>query len=851
MRYFCCDERRREAVRATDVYNGIEFLEVVDTDAPADADRQRFLRVHLLKPPEPPLDAITRLDVHVEGGTRVTGIRVVDASFDATEANVLVVEVDRPGDYSIYTLRVGEDSGAELLGLDPLLAAVEFSFKVECPTDFDCLDEQSCSPELLDEPAIDYLARDYASFRQLMLDRMSVVQPDWRERNPADLGIALIEALAYAADHLSYELDAVAMEATLATARRRASARRHARLVDYAMHDGSNARAWVHLAVEDGAVDVVVPEGTALLSQAPGASTIIPPGSDAERRAMQFRPIVFETMHEATLHDDLNRLDLYTWGDRECCLPAGATSATLRRWYPHLEAGMVLVFVERRGPRTGAEADADPTHRHAARLTEVRQTTDPIGSWFDDPSAPVAPLEVTEIAWAAEDALPFPLCVSATARDGDYHDDVSVALGNIVLADHGRTIAVLDDPALPVEDAPYAVPEPDPRLALAVAGAGSHCDPAELTPASPRFTPLLDETPLTMAGTTGRIRPGGERRWERFDPARPAASALQWETRHVLPEVYLDETSRGRRWYPRRDLLASDAFQPEFVVEIDPDGRARLRFGDDEFGMRPAAGARFSAIYRVGNGPEGNVGADALHHIVLADPAIVGVTNPMPARGGAAPESIEHVRRSAPSAFWTQQRAVTPADYAEVAERHWQVQRAMATERWTGSWYTIFLTIDRAGGLAVDPAFEVEIRRHLERYRMAGHDIEVDGPRFVWLEVELRVCVLPEYYRGDVRRELLEVFSSGARPDGRRGFFHPDSFTFNQPVYLSRIYAVAQEAPGVRFVEALAFQRLGDERSSALDSGELAIGRLEIARLDNDPSFPERGVLRLTMEGGR
>ena len=36
-------------------------------------------------------------------------------------------------------------------------------------------------------PQIDYLAKDYASFRRLMLDRLSVTMPDWRERNPADI----------------------------------------------------------------------------------------------------------------------------------------------------------------------------------------------------------------------------------------------------------------------------------------------------------------------------------------------------------------------------------------------------------------------------------------------------------------------------------------------------------------------------------------------------------------------------------------------------------------------------------------------------------------------------------------
>ena len=63
--------------------------------------------------------------------------------------------------------------------------------------------------------------------------------------------------------------------------------------------------------------------------------------------------------------------------------------------------------------------------------------------------------------------------------------------------------------------------------------------------------------------------------------------------------------------------------------------------------------------------------------------------NPLPAQGGIEPESIEEVRQKAPSAFRTQERAVTPEDYAEVAQRcGLDVQRAAATFRWTGSWRT-------------------------------------------------------------------------------------------------------------------------------------------------------------------
>ena len=845
MRYFCCDERRREAVRATAPLNGIEFLEVVDLDAADPADRQRLLRVQFLKPPVAPLAAITPANVRITGGVRVTGITVESVAWTGDDGDVLEVRVNRPGDYSRYTLAVVTPAGEPLPGLDPPLAAVPFSFKVECPTDFDCLVEGACPPEILEAPEIDYLARDYASFRRLMLDRLAATVPDWQERNPADLGVALVETLAYVADHLSYQLDAVGMEATLATARRRTSAARHARLVDYRVDHGANARAWVQVRV---AQDVpALPAGTKLFTAVPGAGATIDPASPAYRRALVGDPIVFETMAPAPLFAAHNELRFYTWGDRECCLPAGATRATLRGALPDLGRGQVLVFAEVVGPRTGNALDADPRHRHAVRLVDVRPSEDPIGSWFVDPDAPVAEVPVTEIAWADEDALPFPLCLSAVSDQNLELADVSVALGNIVPADHGRT---LDDP----EELP-AVPAPDPRLALAPVGADRHCERRDPEPTPPRFRPVLAEGPLTMGAATGcapslahgnRYRPRHVRRG-----ALAPAAALVEEPRRDLPAVCLTDLGTGRRWEPRRDLLASGPFEAEFVVEPEADGRGRLRFGDDESGMRPAARAAFAAVYRVGNGTAGNIGADALRHVVVADPRIIGVTNPLPARGGTDPEPIEHVRQIAPSAFRVPQRAVTAADYAAVAGRHPRVQQATATERWTGSWHTIFLSIDRRGGRDVDPAFETELRGFLERFRMAGHDLEIDGPRFVPLEIELRICVLPDYYRSDVKQAILALFGRGVRPDGQPGFFHPDNFSFGQPVYLSRIVAAAQEVPGVRFVEALLFRRLGDERTSAPASGVLTIGRLEIARLDNDPSFPERGALRLTMEGGR
>jgi hypothetical protein len=113
------------------------------------------------------------------------------------------------------------------------------------------------------------------------------------------------------------------------------------------------------------------------------------------------------------------------------------------------------------------------------------------------------------------------------------------------------------------------------------------------------------------------------------------------------------------------------------------------------------------------------------------------------------------------------------------------------------------------------------------------------------------VCVAPNYFRSDVRAALLEIFSNRVLPDGRRGQFHPDNFTFGQTVYLSPIIAAAQKVPGVSSVEIIGFRRQGTADPKPLQDGQLPLGRLEIARLDNDPSFPERGLFTLTAVGGK
>ncbi|MEP7217455.1 MAG: putative baseplate assembly protein, partial [Bacteroidota bacterium] len=123
--------------------------------------------------------------------------------------------------------------------------------------------------------------------------------------------------------------------------------------------------------------------------------------------------------------------------------------------------------------------------------------------------------------------------------------------------------------------------------------------------------------------------------------------------------------------------------------------------------------------------------------------------------------------------------------------------------------------------------------------------------RYVPLDIELTVCVLPHYLRGHVKAALLSTFSNRRGPDGRPGFFHPDNLSFGDSIYLSRLIAMAQGVAGVESVRVTRLQRLFVGPNDEIEQGALELAPLEIARLDNDPGNPENGKLTLIMRGGR
>src|SRR6202000_2839475 len=114
--------------------------------------------------------------------------------------------------------------------------------------------------------------------------------------------------------------------------------------VDYHVHEGCNARAWVQLTVSG---TTFLDRGlTRFYTTAPGMPATLEVGQNSESAALIAGVVAFQALQSAFLYVEHNSISFYTWGDADCCLPAGATSATLKGTLADLAVGDVLIFQE-------------------------------------------------------------------------------------------------------------------------------------------------------------------------------------------------------------------------------------------------------------------------------------------------------------------------------------------------------------------------------------------------------------------------------------------------------------------------------------------------------------------------
>ena len=804
---------RRPLLAASDTLNGIDFVEV--------APDQVQLFVHFLNAVavKGSLRTAGGPPVTITGGEVVPSIpvRPIDEatawSADSSGRPVLALSVAGPGDMSTYRLTVFSAT------LDPFFDEAPLRFHTDSGPGMDGTSTLPSPAAPVGEPVpIDYLAKDFASFRQALSDFSTLRYPAWVERSEADLGVVLMEALAAIADELSYYQDRVAAESTIQTATQGLSRLRHARLVDYEPTPATVATAVLQLEVNpppSGSSWVI---DTPLRVRALGADGSIVEFEFEDPQVGLAAGPVAPAPAWPTVDTRWNRSSLtpYCWDDTQRRLPAGATDFYVRGSALGLYPGQQLLL------DSPAAFSADPPVRELVTVSGHEETRDEL----------LGNVELTRI-----------FLLTPTTAD---HDLTATAVaGNIVPVVQGIRQSETFTIPLPgvASPAPVVVrlaanwtpqdPRPDYRYCLS-------SGPLAWLPESGEeeysATPRRPEMIVTEVAQGGG-QPPASPRWQFARWMLDAGPADQVFT--LTPEQYSPVLTGNRTTW----------------LDYDGDGGTTVRFGDGRFGVSPSPGTTFTVLYRVGGGPAGNVPADTIVNVApgQAQGSIVAsCTNPFAATGGRDAESFAEVRTGAAQRFSAELlRAVLPEDYSVAAESSSWVRQAGTAFRWTGSWLTVFTSADPVANEQPTAAQLESLTALLARRRLAGYESYVLRPRYVSVDLQITVVGLATAFASDVAAAVLARLQPGMLPNGSPGFFDHSRWGFGQPFESSALLAAIQSCTGVAGVSDLLYRQRGVEPSFVPLRETLAFAPDEILRVENDPNRPEAGSLHVTVRGSK
>jgi hypothetical protein len=276
----------------------------------------------------------------------------------------------------------------------------------------------------------------------------------------------------------------------------------------------------------------------------------------------------------------------------------------------------------------------------------------------------------------------------------------------------------------------------------------------------------------------------------------------------VLPDAAGRPLEVWVRWHQVPDFHASGPRSRHYTLDRLS---GEVRFGDGEQGMIPPPGRSSlrMALYRTGGGVQGNRPADNLTELKTTVPYVDSVTNLEPAGGGSAAETLDAVRLRGPRTLRHRDRAVTIADYEDLAREatpEVALVRGFAARGATDAGVVVLIVVPRSEATQPIPSIELvnRVQGHVRERLTPTARLVVRGPE--WKEVAVSAEIVPAVLEeaGTVRTEVIARL---------RTFLHPLTggpdrlgWPFGRKPHPSDLYAVIEATPGVSHVRRLEVQ---------------------------------------------
>ncbi|NBD30714.1 MAG: putative baseplate assembly protein [Alphaproteobacteria bacterium] len=299
---------------------------------------------------------------------------------------------------------------------------------------------------------------------------------------------------------------------------------------------------------------------------------------------------------------------------------------------------------------------------------------------------------------------------------------------------------------------------------------------------------------------------------------RLARTPVYFDPLTGAPDIELTVTHGGevQTWTQVADFHGHGPADRVFL--LDP-ASGEVQFGDGRpsgiGGAIPPTGAVIRAArYRFGGGTLANVAQGTITKIKGALTGVKEVTNPRAAAGGADGETLEQVMRRAPSTLRRRERAVSAADFADLARETpgavIHKAYAVAAREPHGSEFR-----DKAGAVSVVVLPDIDhptpqpdedilsaVREWLNPRRLITTELHVLGPRYFHITaLTAKLKVDPNTDFATVTEAAKTALTEWLHPI--RGGEDGAGWPFGTDIFHADIYDRLLAVPGVRRVQGL------------------------------------------------
>lgn len=219
--------------------------------------------------------------------------------------------------------------------------------------------------------------------------------------------------------------------------------------------------------------------------------------------------------------------------------------------------------------------------------------------------------------------------------------------------------------------------------------------------------------------------------------------------------------------YTYAEFMDLETTDPYYSISYSNEFKASIFFGDGTYGLNPAKNSIIEIYYVTGADSSHNLNpysinqiSDTIYDSTNAIVTNISVINPQNSVGASDAETLDEVKRNAPSIYRTQNRCVTLQDFRDITIMQPGVNKVSVIDNSIMDEVGLFgvkVCVIPDGGGYPNTAFKESLLDTLENKKIISTQVDIIDPAYIPFDVNLTIQIQPKISSSVVTNRIRKV----------------------------------------------------------------------------------------------